>query len=180
MRKCLNFEGLKELLYEEDITSVDICLPMDCNEYISKPFLCTFKLLWYAHVYDKNEVNNLKHVMNEVVTTYEVMLEIYYVYNLLAIREPTQRSQLWLFDEAEMEWHEENKKSRHITRVYESMTSLTGIDAMISIQAMIEEIKDKLREQQQTEGKDEEVFFRREQYSVIQTDENKLKRKWGN
>ena len=118
--------------------------------------------------------------MNEVVTTYDVMLEIYYVYNLLAIREPTQRSQLWLLDEAEMKWHEENKKSRHITRVYESMTSLTGIDAMISIQAMIEEIKNKLRGKQQAEGKDEEVFFRREQYSVIQTDENKLKRKWGN
>ena len=25
----------EELLYEEDITSVDVCLPLDCNEYIS-------------------------------------------------------------------------------------------------------------------------------------------------
>ena len=50
------------------------------------------------------------------------------------------------------------------------MTSLTGIDAMISINFVIEKFKEKLQE----------VVFRQEQYSVIQTDENKLKRKWGN
>ena len=79
-----------------------------------------------------------------------------------------------------MKRYEKTQKSLYITRVYESMTSLTGIDAIYSIHAMMEKIKDKLHEQQKAEGKNEEVFIRREQYSVIQTDENKLKRKWGN
>ena len=121
-------------------------------------------------MYDEYEVNNLKHVMNEVVTTYDVMSEIYLVHNRLARRESTKRSELWLWDQTEMKWREKNKKSLYITRVYESMTSLTGIDAMISINFVIEKFKEKLQE----------VVFRQEQYSVIQTDENKLKRKWGN
>ena len=69
-----------------------------------------------------------------------------------------------------MKWEERNKKSLYITRVYELMISLSGIDAIYSIHAMIEKFKEKLQE----------VVFRQEQYSVIQTDENKLKRKWGN
>ena len=71
----------EELLCEEDSVSYDVCLPLECDEYILKPFYCTFKLLWYAHMYDEYEVNNLKHVMNEVVTTYDVMSEIYLVHN---------------------------------------------------------------------------------------------------
>ena len=59
-----------------------------------------------------------------------------------------------------MKWQERNEKSLYITRVYESMTSLTDIDAIYSIHAMIEKIKKKIRDQQKAEGKNEEVFFR--------------------
>ena len=100
-------------------------------------FLGTFKLLWYAHVYDKSEVNNLKHVMNEVVTIFNVMLEIYLVYNLLARQESTKQSELWLWDQTKMKWQDRHKKSCHITRVYELMTSLTGIDALYSINFVV-------------------------------------------
>ena len=70
----------EEILNTEDNISSDVCLLLECNEYVSKKFSYTFKLLWYVHMYNKNEVNNLKYMVNEIVTIYNAIGEIYLTY----------------------------------------------------------------------------------------------------
>lgn len=72
-----NPDNITKFLY--DSASPEICLPLENNEYTETSFICMNKLLWYAQMYDSAEKNNLKHVMNEVVTTFDVMQEMYYM-----------------------------------------------------------------------------------------------------
>ena len=122
------FMGSEDLITEEDGTSEDVCLPLQSDEYILD-IPCVSKLLWYARMYEENDEENLKHVMNEVVTTYDILYEIYRVYEGLIEHEKAKRSELWLWCEHKGRIGETGLD--HLTRlminVLQSPTGMTAL-----------------------------------------------------
>ena len=67
-----------ELLETKDsIVVEDVYFPLQVNEYISTDtFPCVFKLLYLSIINNNHDKNNFIHVMNEVVTTSEIMQKV--------------------------------------------------------------------------------------------------------
>ena len=118
----------------EESVSYEICLPINYNEYMETTFLCEYKLLWYAQMYDESSTDLLKHVMNEVVTTFDVMNEMYKVYKVLLIRERNNRSLLWFWDWRHNMWDRSESDNR--TDIYGRM-KIFGIEEMVRMLKMM-------------------------------------------
>ena len=112
-----------------------IVLPLEINEFFETTFACEFKLLWYAQMYGDDEDHHLRRVMNEVVTTYEVMSELYHVYTRVVRYEKYTRPMLWLRDQV-LHGRYYMNAIKVINNSWDGIRSATG---MIAIQAATNE-----------------------------------------
>ena len=78
--------------------SYNVCVPLERDEYLSTTYRCMFKLFWYALMYNNDESVRLKHVMNEVVTTYDASCEVVKCYSRLILNEKRSREELGFWD----------------------------------------------------------------------------------
>ena len=69
-------------------------LPLKVGEHVKNRVISMCKLLWYAQMHNSDGRENIKYIMNEVVTTYDVMLEIQQTYIQLIVYEQRMRPTL--------------------------------------------------------------------------------------
>ena len=67
----------EEMAVNQDNISHDIYLPLESYEFVFNWEVCISKLLKYAQIYDGKETENMLHMMNEIVTTYNILKEMY-------------------------------------------------------------------------------------------------------
>ena len=107
--------------YAKKTTSYEVCLPLERDDYIKKDFICMTKLFWYAQMYDKNETTRLLHVMNEVATECEVLMEMNRTYVCFTVQEYRNRTTLLFWD-----WKAEDEAD-HDTSINNKLQGLFSI-----------------------------------------------------
>ena len=76
-KRCTKFMEDELLETKDSIVVEDVYFPLQVNEYISTDtFPCVFKLLYLSIINNNDDKDNFIHVMNEVVTTSEIMQEV--------------------------------------------------------------------------------------------------------
>lgn len=71
-----------------DSISVEVCLPIKANEHFNRAkgyFNCEYKVLWCAIMHGEDDTINLLHVMNEVLTVFEIIKETFIIKQMIRI-----------------------------------------------------------------------------------------------
>ena len=149
---------------EQNGRSYDMCVPLESNEYMDKTYKCMFKLFWYALMYNSEESTQLKHVMNEIVTTYDVSCEVVRCYSRLVLNEKRSREKLSFWDwRQRVTWNEPINPEMQL---YDRLLCPFGIATLL---AWIEQ-GNAAAEQQERDGENANLV--REEDNDVQADNN--------
>ena len=80
-----------------DGKSEDVCLPLEVDAHVEHRAMSGCKLLYYVQMHNGGERENIKYIIKEVFTTYNILVEIQHMFVQLMMHEQRMRPLLWMW-----------------------------------------------------------------------------------